>query len=67
MFGGDVAVINKISECLEDVLTNTMFKNMNVNNEQLALLIVWKKHPEFFFLTNSTSYCHLILFKLLSL
>jgi len=67
MFGGDVAVINKISECVEDVLTNTMFQNMNVNNEQLALSIVWKKYPELFFLTENASYCHLLLFKLLSL
>lgn len=66
MFGGDVSVINKISECVEDVFTNTMFANMNVNNEQLALAITWKKHPELFFLTNNASYCHLILFKLLS-
>jgi len=66
MFGGDVAVINKISECVEDVLTNIMFANMNVNNEQLALAITWKKHPELFFLTNNASYCHLLLFKLLS-
>jgi hypothetical protein len=67
MFGGDVTVINKISECVEDVLTNTMFQNMNVNNEQLALSIVWKKYPELFFLTENASYCHLLLFKLLSL
>ena len=67
MFGGDVTVINKISECIEDVLLNIMFKNMNVNNEQLALAIVWRKYPELFFLTNNSPDSHLILFKLLSL
>jgi hypothetical protein len=67
MFGGDVTVINKISEYVEDILTNTMFSNMNVNNEQLALAIVWKTHNELFFLTNNSPHSHLILFKLLSL
>jgi hypothetical protein len=67
MFGGDVTVINKISEYVEHTLTNTMFANTNVNNEQLALAIVWKKHPELFFLTNNSPHSHLILFKLLSL
>jgi hypothetical protein len=67
IFGGDVTVLNKISEYVEDVVINIMFANRNINNEQLALAIVWKKHPELFFLTQNSSYYHLILFKLLSL
>ena len=67
MFGGDVTIINKISQLVENVLTNEMFSNMNVNNEQLALAIVWKKYPELFFLTNNSPHSHLFLFKLLSL
>ena len=67
MFGGDVDGINKISEHVESVLTDIMFANNNVNNEQLALAIVWKKYPELFFLTNNSPHSHLILFKLLSL
>ena len=67
IFGGDVTIINKISEYVESVLTDIMFANNNVNNEQLALAIVWKKHPELFFLTQNSPYYHLILFKILSL
>ena len=67
MFGGEVDGINKISEHIESVLTDIMFANNNVNNEQLALAIVWKKYPELFFLTNNSPHSHLILFKLLSL
>jgi hypothetical protein len=67
IFGGDIAVINKIAEYVENIVINTMFSNRNINNEQLALAIVWKKYPELFFLTESSPYHHLILFKLLSL
>lgn len=67
IFGGGVTVINKISEYVEDVVINIMFANRNINNEQLALAIVWKKHPELFFLTNNSPNSHLFLFKLLSL
>jgi hypothetical protein len=66
MFGGNATIIHKIAELIEDVLINQMFQFNNVNNEQLALAMIWKKHPELFLLTNNHPGYHLILFKLLS-
>lgn len=66
MFGGSSKIIHLISELLENVLTTIMLDNNNVNNEQLALAMVWKKNPELFCLTNAYPGYHLLLFKMLS-
>jgi hypothetical protein len=67
MFGGNIIVIQTISKLVENVFTEKMLANNNVNNEQLALALVWKYNNELFFLTNNSPQSHLILFKLLSL
>ena len=67
MFGGNISVIQSISKLVENVFTEKMLSNNNVNNEQLALALVWKYNKDLFFLTNNSPECHLILFKLLSL
>jgi hypothetical protein len=66
MFGGNIHVITMIANLIEGVLVKDMIYYNNVNNEQLALAMVWKKNPELFFLTNNYPGYHLILFTLLS-
>jgi hypothetical protein len=66
MFGGTPYIINRISILLEDVFKN-MILNKAMNNEQLALSIVWKNNKELFTIVNDNPHIHLILFKLLSL
>jgi hypothetical protein len=39
----------------------------NVNNEQLALAMVWKEYPDYFTLVDNVYGQHLSLFKLMSL
>ena len=66
MFGGTPYIINKIASLLEDVFKN-MILNKTMNNEQLALSIVWKNNKELFTIVDDNPHVHLILFKLLSL
>jgi len=67
MFGGSISIVKEISRRVEVVFQSKMLKNKNVNNEQLALAIVWKFDPQLFF-TNGNVYNNAIsLFKLLSL
>lgn len=66
MFGGDSNIIKTISKLVENVLVKDMFEKNNVNNEQLALAIIWKNNPDLFFLTENSPYVHLKLFKVLS-
>ena len=65
MFGGNKMIVTKIGQLVEEIFVQQMLQNNNVNNEQLALAIVWKKNPELFQLTNNMNY-HLMLFKLLA-
>jgi hypothetical protein len=65
MFGGKPTTISKISREVERVLTY-MFENNNVNNEQLALAMVWKNAQELFLFVDAVPGTHLILFKVLS-
>lgn len=62
MFGGSSQVISKVSDKVEEVFQQMIEKD-NVNNEQLALSIVWKKYPELFFPVKNTTNQHLIIFK----
>tara|TARA_B100001093_G_scaffold404777_1_gene392920 strand:+ start:279 stop:1106 length:828 start_codon:yes stop_codon:yes gene_type:complete len=48
MFGGTKESIQIISKKINDCFQTIMLKNMNVNNEQLALALVWKHNPELF-------------------
>jgi hypothetical protein len=67
MFGGNKQIIHRIASLVESIFQKKMLTKQNVNNEQLALAMVWKENPELFFLTNNSRICHLVLFKLLSL
>jgi hypothetical protein len=67
MFGGSKSAIQIISNLLEHVFIEIMLNNKNVNNEQLALAIIWKEHAELFYLLNNNSPHHLIIFKWLGL
>lgn len=66
MFGGSALIIKTISILLENVFQEKMLKYNNVNNEQLALAIIWKENQHIF-LTTDPSNCSLYLFKILSL
>jgi hypothetical protein len=65
MFGGNCKAIHLVSVTLKDVFEK-MIKNKNMNNEQLALSIVWKNNKNLFTLVDDIREYHLILFKLLS-
>lgn len=64
MFGGDKDIIIKIGNKVEDVFVNKMLAHNNVNNEQLALAIVWKQFPELFITVPNLYGGHLSIFKL---
>jgi hypothetical protein len=66
MFGGYKEIVKRLAILVENVFCKEMLEKNNVNNEQLALAIVWKRNPELFYLTDNYNY-HLMLFKLLSL
>jgi hypothetical protein len=67
MFGGNIDIIKTISKLVEDIFVEKMLKNNNVNNEQLALALVWKDNQELFFLTDPYPNIHLMVFYLLTL
>jgi hypothetical protein len=66
MFGGGPRVIKEMYCEIVGILENKMLALNNVNNEQLALAIIWKKHPELFFTITNNTREHLILFSILS-
>lgn len=65
MFGGSRVAIEKVAEKVEEQFL-FMLDNNGVNNEQLALAMVWKKNPDLFCLVRNTTNHHLIIFKYLS-
>ena len=66
MFGGCKNIILTIDKKLEETFNKSMLEKNNVNNEQLALLLVYKKNPELFNLVNQVKGNSLTLFKYLS-
>jgi len=66
MFGGGAMAIKNVFCELVGVLENSMLAKNNINNEQLALAILWKKHPEYFHTINNETGKHLILFEIMS-
>ena len=48
MFGGYKDIVLQVGKDIENIFVNTMLKNNNVNNEQLALALLWKNKPELF-------------------
>ena len=67
IFGGYKEIVLNIDNKLEQIFNKSMLEKDNVNNEQLGLLIVYKKNPELFNLINSIQGYPFILFKYLSL
>lgn len=65
MFGGSKESIDNVSKILEEQF-QFMLNNNCVNNEQLALAMVWKKYPDLFCIIRNTTNQHLIIFKYLS-
>lgn len=66
MFGGGKDIILKVGKKVEDVFVNKMLRCNNVNNEQLALAMVWKECPDLFITIDNVFGGHFSLFKLLS-
>jgi hypothetical protein len=66
LFGGSIQILKIMSELLENTFNEKMLNQNNVNNEQLALSIIWKKFPHFFYLVEALPTHHLFLFKILS-
>jgi hypothetical protein len=52
MFGGNTNCIRRVSENIERIFKDVMLDKNNVNNEQLAITLLYKKYPEWFNLVN---------------
>jgi len=65
MFGGSRECIQKITESIELVLKDGMLDKQCINNEQVALAIVYKKNKKWFNLVNDSQIRHLELVLLL--
>lgn len=67
MFGGTKNRIITIANLIKDIFEKDMLNNNCLNNEQLALAILYRKNPNLFNIYKSTNQSiHLPLFKLLS-
>ena len=66
MFGGGKDIVLKMGEKVEDVFVTKMLQQNNVNNEQLALALVWKECPDLFITPGNVFGGHFSLFKLLA-
>ena len=64
LFGGSKEVISIIEKEINIIFENDMLKNNNINNEQLALAILWSKRKSdlFSIFTNTYKGVHLPLF-----
>ena len=62
MFGGHKNVVPKICDMVEDIFINEMINKGNVNNEQIALGYLIKKHSDDFAIYSRTNGKHLDLF-----
>jgi hypothetical protein len=67
MFGGTSEVVRKVEYLVEQVFINKMIHRCAMNNEQLAIALVWKDNKEIFCLTDNYFGAHLSLFKYLAL
>ena len=48
MFGGDKNIVLDVKKEVERIFVNEMLDKNNVNNEQLALALLWKQNPDMF-------------------
>ena len=62
MFGGHKNALPDLCQKVEDVLTDDMIANDNVNNEQIALGYLVKEYPDDFAIYERTNGKHLDLF-----
>jgi hypothetical protein len=67
LFGGSISIINKMFNLIENIFLNEMINKNNINNEQLALALIYNDNPQLFYLINSSPYYSLFIFKILSL
>jgi len=67
MFGGTSDIVCKMAYLVEQVFINKMIRRSAMNNEQLAIALVWKDNKEIFCLTDNYFGAHLSLFKYLAL
>lgn len=66
IFGGHKSVIPIISNKIEQIFNQKMLKNNNVNNEQLALALLWKNEPNLFYNVPDIQRLPAVIFQLLS-
>ena len=66
MFGGYKDIVLIIKEKIETIFVEEMLNKNNVNNEQLALALLYKNNEELFYIVNDSSHHHLMLIKSLS-
>lgn len=62
MFGGHKNSIPKVCELVDDIFTNKMIKENNINNEQIALGYLVKKYDDEFSIYSRTNRKHMDLF-----
>ena len=63
MFGGHKNVVPKVCDLVEDIFINEMINKGNVNNEQIALGYLIKKHSDDFAIYSRTNGKHMALFE----
>ena len=66
LFGGSIECIKKITNAVENIFQKDMLNKGCVNNEQIALALLYKQYPDWFYLTKDSSIRHLeLIFELL--
>ena len=63
MFGGHKNTVPKVCDLVENIFINEMINKKNVNNEQIALGYLIKKHSDDFAIYSRTNGKHLALFE----
>ena len=67
MFGGHKNIIKILSIILEKIFVKEMLEKNNVNNEQLALALLWKKYSNLFYIIKDDTSKPLTIFRSLSI
>ena len=63
MFGGHKNAVPKVCDLVDDIFINKMINQKNVNNEQIALGYLIKKHSDDFAIYSRTNGKHMALFE----
>lgn len=66
IFGGGKNIVLKVGALVEWIWNEKMLARNNVNNEQKAIALAWKYHPEYFILTDNVYGGATSLFKLMA-